>query len=46
MKIVGFIWIEEIVEKLAQKHHVETDEVEELFSGGPRFRFVRMAPAG
>lgn len=40
MKITGFIWLEEIVEKLAQKHQVEIDEVEELFDLRPRFRFV------
>ena len=40
MRITGFIWIEEIVEKLAQKHHVEPYEVEELFGGRPKFRFV------
>ncbi len=32
--------MDEIVEKLARKHHVETFEVEELFGVGPKFRFV------
>lgn len=40
MRITGFIWLEDIVEKLAAKHHVEIHEVEELFEGEPRFRFV------
>ena len=35
MKIVGFIWLEDIVEKLATKHQVEPDEVEELFDNQP-----------
>ncbi len=40
LKIAGFIWLEGIVEKLARKHRVEPYEVEELFSGTPKFRFV------
>ena len=40
LKITGFIWLDEIVEKLARKHQVEMYEVEELFSGRPEFRFV------
>jgi uncharacterized protein len=31
MKIVGFIWLEEIVEKLAAKHQVIPEEVEQVF---------------
>jgi uncharacterized protein len=40
LKITGLIWLEEIAEKLASKHHVEPYEVEELFSRTPKFRFV------
>src|SRR5262249_51820849 len=40
LKINGFFWLEDIVEKLARKHQVEIEEVEELFRGKPRFRFV------
>jgi uncharacterized DUF497 family protein len=40
LEITGFIWLDEIVEKLATKHQVEPYEVEELFSGAARFRFV------
>lgn len=40
MKIKGFIWLEEIVDKLLWKHSVETGEVQELFVNRPRFRFV------
>ena len=38
--ITGFVWLDEIIEKLARKHHVETFEVEEAFFFRPRFRFV------
>jgi hypothetical protein len=41
MNIDGIIWLRTIVDKLAFKHHVETDEVEEVFSGKPKFRFKR-----
>ena len=40
MKITGFFWLEEIIEKLARKHQVQIEEVEELFRGKPKFRFV------
>ena len=38
MKITGFIWLEEIVEKLEVKHHVSPDEVEELFERSLKVR--------
>jgi uncharacterized DUF497 family protein len=40
MKIEGIIWLSNIVDKLAVKHAVETNEVEEIFLGNPKFRFV------
>lgn len=40
MRIEGFIWLDEIEDKLARKHHVSVDEVEELFEDEPKFRFV------
>lgn len=40
LRITGFIWLEDVVDKLARKHHVEVDEVEEMFSNQPKFRFV------
>ena len=40
MKIFGFIWLEEIVQKLVWKHSVETEEVSEIFLNNPRFRFI------
>jgi len=40
LKVTGFIWLDEIVEKLAGKHQVDPHEVEELFEDNPKFRFV------
>jgi uncharacterized DUF497 family protein len=38
--IDGFIWLPDILEKLAVKHRVTQDEVEEAFFDRPRYRFV------
>ncbi len=40
MTIAGIIWLRDVVDKLAFKHHVETNEVEEVFGGEPKFRFI------
>ena len=40
MKIERIAWLRDVVDKLARKHHVQTDEVEEVFSGQPKFRYV------
>ena len=40
MYIDDFIWLYDIVEKLAVKHQVTQDEVEEVFFDRPRYRFV------
>jgi uncharacterized DUF497 family protein len=40
VKITGLIWLAEIIEKLEQKHHVQQEEVREVFRRRPRFRFV------
>jgi uncharacterized DUF497 family protein len=40
MKIVECLWKDQFVEKLARKHQVSTDEVEEVFRNSPRFDFV------
>lgn len=40
MKIEGVIWLSDVVDKLASKHHVETTEVEEALDNGPKIRFV------
>jgi uncharacterized DUF497 family protein len=38
MKIVGFVWLEEIVERLEVKHQVIPEEVEQVFSNQPRVK--------
>lgn len=38
--IDDFIWLSDIVDKLATKHHVSQDETEEIFFNRPGFRFV------
>jgi len=40
LKITSFIWLEDIVEKLARKHNVQQQEVREVFANLPHFRFV------
>lgn len=40
MRIEEIIWLDAIIEKLAVKHHVNPDEVEEVFNNRPKFRFV------
>jgi uncharacterized DUF497 family protein len=40
MKITGIIWRREVIDKLAWKHHVETEEVEEALATAHRFRFI------
>jgi hypothetical protein len=40
MRIDDFIWLPDIIDKLAVKHQVTQDEVEEIFFSRPRFRFV------
>ena len=40
MNIDDFIWLDAIVEKLAVKHRVEVEEVEEALRNRPKFRFV------
>ena len=40
MRIVGVIWLRNVVDKLAWKHKVTTDEVEEVFNSVPRYRFI------
>ena len=40
MKVNGFIWFDDIVQKLQSKHGVEQQEVRELFDNRPNFRFV------
>lgn len=41
MKIEAVIWLNNIVDKLAAKHRVQVQEVEEVLANKPRFRFVQ-----
>ena len=40
MKIIGFIWLDDIVEKLHRKHNVLPEEIWEVFNNQHKFRFV------
>ncbi len=40
MKITGFVWFDDIIEKLESKHNVQQDEVREMFANRPHFRRV------
>jgi uncharacterized DUF497 family protein len=40
LKLSGIIWLEEIVEKIERKHHVNQDEIREILSSSSHFRFV------
>jgi len=40
MKVVGIIWLRHVADKLAWKHGLSTDEVEQVFSSAPRFRHM------
>ena len=40
MRIKGFMWLEQYVDKLVWKHHLTPEEVEGVFTSNPRFRFV------
>ena len=41
MKIMGLIWLEEIIEKLEVKHRVSPDEVEQVFRKKPQIRRMK-----
>lgn len=40
MRIEEIVWLDLIVDKLAVKHGVRIEEVEQVFGNNPRFRFV------
>ena len=40
MRIEGLVWLDAVVEKLAVKHRVSVDEVEQVFLNGPRYRYI------
>lgn len=41
MKLDGLVWLTDIVDKLAWKHQVDPDEVEEVLNNQPQIRFVQ-----
>lgn len=41
MKIEGIVWLRGVVDKIAVKHRVETDEVEEMLGNKPKIRFAQ-----
>ena len=38
MYINDIIWLEHVVDKIESKHHVSTEEVEEVFYNQPKYR--------
>jgi uncharacterized protein len=40
MYIDDFIWLPDIMDKLAAKHQVTQDELEEVFFNRPHYRFI------
>ncbi|MEK6808598.1 MAG: BrnT family toxin [Nanoarchaeota archaeon] len=40
MEIRDIIWIDLFVDKIWNKHHVEIDEVGEVFKSSPKIRFI------
>ena len=46
MKISGIIWLRDVIDKLAFKHRVEQDEVEEVFENRPKYRFLEKGERG
>ena len=40
MRVTGLIWLRDVVDKLAWKHQVTTDEVEDALMSAPRLRFL------
>jgi hypothetical protein len=43
MKITGIIWLREVVDKLAWKHQVTTEEVDEAMAGPLHAAFVSLS---
>jgi uncharacterized DUF497 family protein len=41
MKITGFIWFDEVIEKIEAKHHVDMKEVEEVFFAKPKYKKMK-----
>ena len=40
MNVNEIIWLDDVIEKLARKHAVGIDEVEQVFNNKPQFRFI------
>ena len=40
MRINGIIWLRDVIDKLAFKHRVAQEEVEEVFENRPKYRFL------
>jgi len=40
LRIDGIIWLEAVIEKLANRHGVTTDDVEDVLAAEPRVRFI------
>ena len=40
MRIQGVIWLSDVLDKLALKHRVTAEEVEDVLASHPKFRFV------
>ncbi|PWH13595.1 MAG: hypothetical protein DDG58_13880 [Ardenticatenia bacterium] len=40
MRIVGCVWPVEVAQQVLQHHNIEPDEVDEVLTGRPHFRFV------
>ncbi|MBN1485058.1 MAG: BrnT family toxin [Chloroflexia bacterium] len=40
MKIIGLVWLDDIVEKLYDKHNVMPAEVRQVLDNRPQFRFA------
>lgn len=40
MRIDDFVWLPEILDKLAVKHQVTQDDTEQIFFGRPKYCFI------
>lgn len=40
MRIEGFIWYRDIIDKILWKHNVTREEVEEVFENKPKFKLI------
>ena len=40
MRIEALVWFDDIIEKLVRKHNVHQNEVREVLSNKPHFRFI------